>query len=80
MDWKNIDMNSAYERDQSIVNAYSTNDLLLEVNCNLTEITPATVMAQFEEALSANIDSARQVMADNLDNIVKEAIRYRKIP
>ncbi len=77
MNWKKIDLNSEYEKDQNIVESYSTNDLLLEVSCNLKEINEETVMKQFEDSLEANLRSAREVMKSNIKQIVEYAKKER---
>lgn len=51
--------------------------LLLEINCNLWTIDAESVMKQFNESLQSRIDSAREIMRDNLANIVKHAQEYR---
>lgn len=77
MDWKNIDLKDGYERSQPIVDALSFDTLLLEISCNLKVINKITVRSQFELDLQSRINSAREVFADNLENIVKEALEYR---
>lgn len=80
MDWSNIDFSSPYETSQNILDGYSFDMLLLEVNCNLREINEATVRAQFEESLKSKIESAREVFEANLKGIVKDARKTRAIP
>ena len=80
MDWNNVDLNSAYERGQNILDPYSFDTLLLEIHCNLREINHETVKAQFMESLNSKIQSAKEVFAVNLDNIVKEAQTERAKP
>tara|TARA_B100001146_G_C16161175_1_gene425727 strand:+ start:252 stop:494 length:243 start_codon:yes stop_codon:yes gene_type:complete len=77
MDWKNVNLESSYERDQSIIDALSFDTLLLEISCNVREINAKTVMQQFEEDLQSRIQSAREVMRDNLKNIVNDAKKYQ---
>lgn len=76
--WSNIDLASAHETGLPIIDPYTFDGLLLEVNCNLPNITKESVMTQFELALQSRIDSAREVMRDNLENIVKYANEQRK--
>lgn len=78
MNWKNVNLDSAYERAQPIIDALSFDTLLLEINCNIKEINRETVRKQFEEDLQNRIRSAREVFNDNLGNIVTEAKRYRE--
>ena len=39
MDWKNVDLSSDYERSQDILSSYSFDTLLLEISCNIKDIT-----------------------------------------
>ena len=80
IDWSNIDLNSNYQRSLEIIDGYDFETLLLEINCNIRDINPVTVMIQFEEILQMRIRSARETMEDNLNNIVKYANDYRKEP
>jgi hypothetical protein len=75
-DWSNIDL-SSYESSLAIVDEYTFDGLLLEINCNLRTIDAESVMKQFNESLQSRIDSAREIMRDNLANIVKHAQEYR---
>jgi len=75
--WNNIDLNSAYERSLNILNAYSFEDLLLEINCNLRDINEATVTKQFNESVESKINCMKEVFEANLKNIVKEAQKTR---
>jgi hypothetical protein len=76
-DWSNINFSSAYETSLAIVDEYTFDGLLLEINCNLPKITSESVMRQFEDALQSRITSAREVMRDNLENIVQHANEQR---
>ena len=79
MDWTNVNLDSSYERDQHIIDPLSFDTLLLEVSCNLPEINRETIRAQFETDLKSRIESAREILNDNLDNLVKNAQAYRAI-
>jgi hypothetical protein len=76
VNWSNIDLDS-HEAGYSIIDNYTFEDLLLEVNCNLPKINETTIMRQFEDAIQNRITSAREVMRDNLSNITKHAQAYR---
>ena len=78
MDWNNVDLDSRYERDQNILDGYSFDTLLLEISCNVREITKETVKKQFVISLNSKIQSAREIFNNNLDNIVKKAIEERE--
>lgn len=71
MDWNNVDLNR--ESDATILDAYTFDTLLLEVNCNLPVINRETVRKQFETSLQNKIRDAREVFEANLNNIVNHA-------
>ena len=77
MDWNNVDLNS-HEIDSYLIDPLTFETLLLEINCNIPNINPATVAAQFEEDLQSRIEEARSVFKYNLKNIVKKAKQDRK--
>lgn len=76
-DWSNIDLDSSYQRSLAIIDEYTFDGLLLEINCNLPKITKESVMKQFEDALQSRITSAREIMRDNLEYIVRHANEQR---
>ena len=78
MDWNNIDLGNGYERDQSILDSYSFDTLLLEVSCNVRIISEQTVRKQFEDSLRSKIESARDVFEANIKNIVLQAKNERR--
>lgn len=43
MDWKNVDLDDGYERDQNILDPYDFDTLLLEISCNVRDINPETI-------------------------------------
>jgi len=75
MTWNNVNMNSDYEKEQNIVDPYNFNALLLEIQCNIKKenITKENIIKQFNESLRNNLDSAKEVMESNIENIIKEA-------
>jgi len=77
MDWNNIDLNS-HEIDSHLIDPLTFETLLLEINCNIRDINPTTVTAQFEEDLQSRIKEARSVFKSNLKNIVKKAKKDQK--
>lgn len=78
MNWNNIDLKSS-ESSINILDPYSFDTLLLEISCNVKEISNETVKRQFFESLNSKIESAKEVFFANLDNITKEATEYRNI-
>ena len=79
MNWKNVNLELQYERDQYILDPLSFEILLLEISCNLQVINKETILQQFETTLQSKISSAREVMNNNLDNILKDARNYRNM-
>lgn len=79
MDWNNVDLKS-HEVESHIIDGYTFETLLLEIHCNVKEINRETVKAQFMESLNSKIQSAKEVFAANLDNIVKVSLEERKKP
>jgi len=80
MDWNNVNMNYAHERDSKILDAYSFDCLFEEIYSNLSEVNEATVSKLFKEMLESKINCAKEIFEANLDNIVKYAIEERKEP
>ena len=79
MDYNNINLKSEYERGQSIIDALSFDALLLEVSCNIrTEnLNKEGIMKQFNESLQSRINSAKDIMSANIDNLLTDALEYR---
>ena len=77
VDWNNVDLNS-HEVDLYLIDPLTFETLLLEINCNIRDINPATVTAQFEEDLQSRIEESRSVFKANLNNIVKKALKNRE--
>ena len=78
MDWKNVDLKSN-EINSDILDSYSFNTLLLEIECNCREINEETIKKQFEEHIKASIICAKEIFADNLKNILSHAKEYREM-
>lgn len=77
IDWNNVDLDDAYESSRNLIENLTFDALLLEINCNLREINPATVTAQFETDLQSRISEARDIFKMNLANIVRHARKER---
>ena len=78
MNWKNINLESSYERSQPILDGYTTEQLLLEVECGVEHITEQAVRSHFESELRKKVLTAREVFESNIGNIVKHAKRERR--
>ncbi len=79
IDWKNIDLNSPYERNLNLLENYTFETLLLEVECNLTEINKDTIRQQAQMVIKAKYREALEILEDNIDNLLKDAKRQRAI-
>jgi phage-related protein len=77
INWKNINLQSSYERNLNLIERLTFDCLLLEIDCNLPEINEATVRQQFEKDLNSRIEEAKAIFEDNLDNLVKYANSVR---
>lgn len=78
MNWHNIDLNSS-EIELPILDPYTLSTLLLEVECNLTEITPETVRKQATESIRQKYTVALEILEANLQNLVNKALKDRAI-
>lgn len=76
MNWNNIDLNSS-EIELPILDPYTFSTLLLEVECNLPEITPETVRKQATESIRQKYTVALEILEANLQNIVNKALKDR---
>lgn len=79
INWNNINLNSAYELSQPILDPYTFDTLLLEISCNLKVITKETVKAQAMESIKAKYQTAIDILESNLNNLTNEALKYRAI-
>ena len=78
MNWKNVNLKSPYERSRNLLEPYTFDTLLLEISCNLREITTETVRAQALESITAKYEEALSILNDNLNNITSQAKAERK--
>ncbi len=76
--WSDLDLTDDYQRNLPILDSYSIDVLLLEINCNIKNINKESITAQFMESLNQNINSAKEIFFDNLDNIEKISLKNRK--
>tara|TARA_R100000541_G_scaffold46004_4_gene53147 strand:- start:150 stop:392 length:243 start_codon:yes stop_codon:yes gene_type:complete len=80
MDWKNIDLESGYEKYQNLMDGYTFEDLLLEIYCNFREeeIDEVSIFEHAESVFKAKYSEAIEVLNDNLINITNHAKNERK--
>lgn len=77
IDWNNVDLTDSFNSSRNLIEGLAFDALLLEISCNLRDITPATVAAQFETDLQSRVSEAREIFAANLANIVEHARKER---
>ena len=79
MDWKNIDLESGYEKSQNLMDGYTFEDLLLEVYCNFREenLTPEEIKKHAISVIKAKYEEAIEILNDNLINITNHAKNER---
>lgn len=75
-EWSDLDLTGS-NLDRSILDAYTFGGLLLEVGCNLPELTYAAMDRQFEDTLQSKVTSAREVYEANRESIYLHAIANR---
>ena len=78
MDWNNIDLKSAYERNKNLLENYTFETLLLEVHCNLREVNRETVKAEALKQIKSKYEEAIEILEANLDNLTQYAIEEKK--
>lgn len=79
MNWNNINLESPYELQQPILDPYTSETLLLEVECNCKEINHQTVREQAMGELNLKFKTAVEILDANLDNLVKKATQTRSV-
>ncbi len=81
MDWNNVDLSDgSHERDANLMDPLTFEQLLLEINCNLKDITPDTVQTLGYARLADMYEEAKDIFWSNLDNIVEQARKERNRP
>ena len=82
MNWKNVDLNSNYEKSKNLLENYTFEQLILEAICNIknTEVTEEAIKKHALEVINAKLEEAKGILNDNLSNITKYVIDYNKMP
>jgi hypothetical protein len=78
IDWSNLDLDCPFTEDLKLIEPLTVGAFLLEVNCNIPEITPEALRAQFNEDLQNRIHDAREIFNSNLSNFIRKAKQTRK--
>lgn len=79
MNWSNLDLEDAHERNANILDAYNIDTLLLEISCNIrTEnLNKEEIKKHFNNVLNLRIEECKELFNDNLNNILKQAKKER---
>lgn len=77
MKWNNLNLDDGYERSQNLLDDYDFETLLLEVSCNVKDITCETVKAQAMQSICEKYNTAVEILNANLSNITAKAIEER---
>lgn len=77
MDWNNVDLNSPSESGSCLVDPYTFDSLLLEIECNLPEINLVTVREQAMNSIQSRYEEAIDILTSNLINITNHALKER---
>ena len=78
IDWENINLKRPFERSLNLITPLTFETLLLEVGCNIPEITKGAIIMQFKEDVSNRVEEAWEIFGANLDAIFDEAVKTRK--
>lgn len=80
MDWKKINLESGYEKSQSLMDGYTFEQLLLEIYCNFREeeINTHEIKKHVTSVLSARFKESLDILEDNIENITNYAKNERK--
>jgi len=78
IDWEKIDLKSSFERHLNLIEPLTFDALLLEIDCNIPQITKGAIINQFKEDLSSRIEEAWEIFGANLDSIHSAAKQKRK--
>ena len=62
MDYLNIDMQSPYETDQNILTHYSIDRLLLEISCNMRDISKEAIIKHANKCIDDTPEDTANVL------------------
>lgn len=82
MDWKNVNLNSDYEKNKNLLENYTFEQLILEAICNIknTNVNKETVRQQAMLSIQSKFNEAMDILDYNIDNITNYVKDYNKIP
>jgi len=76
-EWTDLDLTGS-NLGRAILDEYTFGGLLLEISCNVREITPASIRLQFHRELQAKTRSAIEVFEANAESIFLHAVSQRQ--
>lgn len=74
--WLNIDLDSS-DSELNLIENLTFKDLLLNISCNIPEITLETVTEQFNKDIEYIVRDAKEVFEANKKEILRKAIATR---
>tara|TARA_R110002073_G_scaffold149966_2_gene303965 strand:+ start:280 stop:549 length:270 start_codon:yes stop_codon:yes gene_type:complete len=80
VNWSELDLSSAYERNLDVLDSYNLETLLLEIRCNIktSDLSRKSIMGQAEESIRSKVSSAIEVLFDNLDAVLDYELSDRE--
>ena len=71
IDWSNVDLKDAYNRDQGILDGLTFADVILYLDTSVREedVTPENVLKYIKEELETKMQTALEIAQDNAKNI-----------
>tara|TARA_R100000278_G_scaffold116625_1_gene96105 strand:- start:188 stop:430 length:243 start_codon:yes stop_codon:yes gene_type:complete len=80
MDWKNVNLESNYEKSKNLLENYTFEDLLLEIYCNFKEeeIEHISIFEYAKSVFKMKYNEAIEILNLNLNNITNHAKKERK--
>ena len=82
MDWKNVNLNSDYEKNKNLLENYTFEQLITEaiVNIKNTNVNKETVRQQAMLSIQSKFNEAMDILDWNIDNITNYVKDYNNIP
>lgn len=80
MNWKNIGLNSNYERNQNLLENYTFDTFLLEIYTNIKaeDLNETELKKHFEKEIKNKVNEAKEIFESNLINLLNYAKQERE--
>ncbi|MFA6043425.1 MAG: hypothetical protein WC718_00450 [Phycisphaerales bacterium] len=75
-DWNNLEPGTS-DDEARLIEPLTLGELMLTIDCNLPQITPSAVRAQFRELFRMKTEEASSIFEANLDAILAAARKTR---